>query len=68
MAERKEAKAEKDEAEKYQKLIKEFVSFSWCFNCQQQNIQCELSLCERRHTNFHVKKSGEFATFSLRKF
>ena len=31
MAERKEAKAEKDEAEKYQKLVKEFVSFSWCF-------------------------------------
>jgi hypothetical protein len=26
MAERKEAKAEKDEAEKYQKLVKEYVS------------------------------------------
>ena len=32
MAERKEAKAEKDEAEKYQRLVREYVSALFCLS------------------------------------
>lgn len=68
MAERKEAKAEKDEAEKYQKLVREYVCIIYVFTFIMQQCLNRHLVLDRRYpdgVNEKVKTSSISSLTSL---